>query len=217
MISMSQLQAELAEWQEELDEAIMEMADFYLYDDDDNFDYADTAERIETATYWINDIKEKLDELYSLAAEESAVCIRSRHDEDWLRIELELDKLARMERYPRKQYEADRAKAIADGVEPRLIMSYQACLAWDAWQEELEREYEWAEAYDDAAEEWEIAKAAAEYEEEIEATLETAEVALKSALSELLAFGYVEPPSLRKERKPLNDAESAASADSRAS
>ena len=43
---------------------------------------------------------------------------------------------AEREAYPREQYEADKAKAIAEGVDPRLIMSYFETLSYMAWEAE---------------------------------------------------------------------------------
>ena len=55
-------------------------------------------------------------------------------------------------RYPREQYERDRAKLIADGIDPRCILSYSACRAYDEFYAELERELEIEESYDEAYE-----------------------------------------------------------------
>ena len=90
-------------------------------------------------------------------------------------------------RYPREQYEADRARLIAEGVDPRCIMSYRECFAHDRWERELEREREWEEAYDEAMRERETAREVAERDE----ICEFVEIAEESALSELAAFGCI--------------------------
>ena len=69
--------------------------------------------------------------------------------------------------YTREQYNEDRRKAIADGVDPRLIMSYSECLAWDAWQDEREKY-----VYDD------------------DELLEFVEAAEESAVHEIREFGF---------------------------
>ena len=106
--------------------------------------------------------------------------------------------------YPRERYEADRAKLIAEGVEPRLIMSYAATLSSMAWEAEREREAEIWESYDEAMAEYErqMDEDIAEYEAEQEiarevaerdALIELVELADETAMSELAAFGNVWP------------------------
>ena len=95
--------------------------------------------------------------------------------------------------YTREQYESDRAKAIAEGVEPRLIMSYSACLAWDEWQRTKDEweddDDEWIEMRE-AYEELEREKAERDdWAIESEQAAELAEFAERSAMSELAAFG----------------------------
>ena len=115
---------------------------------------------------------------------------------------------AEREAYPREQYEADRAKLIAEGVEPRLIMSYIGVLSSMAWEAEMEREAEIWESYDEAwaeEDERQMREAYAELEREKAAergtaaevaerdeTIELAELAEESAMSELAVFGCIE-------------------------
>jgi len=97
--------------------------------------------------------------------------------------------------YPREQYEADKAKLIAEGVDPRLILSYTATLSSMAWEAELEREFEEAESYDEAMAELEREEAEREIAAEVaerDAIIEHAEMAEEAALSELEAFGCIE-------------------------
>lgn len=91
----------------------------------------------------------------------------------------------RLAEYPREQYEQDRAKLIADGVDPRLIMSYSACIAYDEMEAELEREREIEEAYDEWQRECAITAEVAERDE----IIELAEMAWEAAMVELAAFG----------------------------
>lgn len=79
--------------------------------------------------------------------------------------------------YTREQYEQDRRKAIEDGINPRLIMSYSECLAWDEYQAEMERERE-----------REIAAEVAERDD----VVELAEQAEEAAMIELAEFGCIE-------------------------
>jgi len=114
------------------------------------------------------------------------------------------------EAYPREQYEADRAKLIAEGVDPRLIMSYVGCLSSMAWEAEQEREAEICESYDESwaeEDERQMREAYAELEREKaaereiaaevaerDALIELAEVAEESANSELAAYGFIANP-----------------------
>lgn len=92
-------------------------------------------------------------------------------------------------RYPREQYELDRAKAIAEGTDPRCIMSYQECFAHDCWEREMEREQEIWDAYDEAYEQMAIAAEVAERD----SIIEQAELAWETSMAELGAFGNVWP------------------------
>lgn len=99
--------------------------------------------------------------------------------------------------YPREQYEADRAKLIAEGVDPRLIMSYIGTLSLMAWEAEQEREAEIWESYDEAMAELEREEAEREIAAEVaerDEIIELAEMAEEAAMAELGAFGFVEPP-----------------------
>lgn len=51
--------------------------------------------------------------------------------------------------YPYEQYERDRATAIANGDDPRCIMSYHACLSYEEWEADCG---EWQEAWDEMLE-----------------------------------------------------------------
>ena len=91
-------------------------------------------------------------------------------------------------RYPREQYELDRAKAIAEGTDPRCIMSYQECFAHDCWEREMEREQEIWDAYDEAYEQMAIAAEVAERD----SIIEQAELAWETSMAELKEFGCIE-------------------------
>ena len=101
-------------------------------------------------------------------------------------------------RYPREQYEADRARLIAEGEDPRCIMSYHECFAHDRWERELEREREIEEAYDeyykqmleDLAED-ERDRAISKEVAEIEELLEFVEVIEENSRAEIQAFGFI--------------------------
>lgn len=102
---------------------------------------------------------------------------------------------AEREAYPREQYEADRAKLIAEGVEPRLILSYTATLSSMAWEAEMEREAEIWESYDEAMAELEREEAEREIAAEVaerDEVIELAEMAWESSMDELAAFGCIE-------------------------
>lgn len=93
--------------------------------------------------------------------------------------------------YPYERYEADRARAIAEGEDPRLIMSYFGTLSYMAWEAEKEREWEEAEAYD---EEWDeddvrqMREAYAELEREEAEREIAAEVAERDEIIEFVEF-----------------------------
>ena len=139
--------------------------DMWLWEELDELDAELEASGIEDATAW-----ERWGEM-----EEVLMMLAERYT--W------------RENYPREQYEADRAKAIEDGENPRCIMSYSECMAYDMYQAELEREREAEEAYWDAVEEYEREEA----EREVEELAELAEMAEENALTELEVFGNVEP------------------------
>jgi len=69
--------------------------------------------------------------------------------------------------YSKEQYEADRKRLIEEGEDPRCIMSYWECLAYDEWQAELEREREYEREMDEAYAEHELEANIAWLESEI--------------------------------------------------
>ena len=91
--------------------------------------------------------------------------------------------------YPYEQYEEDKAKAISEGENPRCIMSYRACLAYEEWEAERG---EWQEDWDELLDEQERDRATAAEVAERDETIAMVEVAEESALSELAAFGSIE-------------------------
>ena len=115
--------------------------------------------------------------------------------------EFEMELAERMDfeaRYPREQYERDRAQLIAEGENPRCIMSYQECFAHDRWERELEREREMHEAYDEAYEqmladiaEYEREQAIAAEVAERDELIEYVEFVESAARDELAAFGCI--------------------------
>jgi hypothetical protein len=114
------------------------------------------------------------------------------------------------ENYPREQYELDKARAIAEGTDPRSIMSYAECMAYDFAKAEDERYDEWKRAMEEAYAELEAEQ---KLEFDAEQLLELVDEMQESAFAELGAFGFVEPPNPYEEREPLNDAEFAACCD----
>ena len=124
------------------------------------------------------------------------------------------ERAVRRENYPREKYEADRKRMIAEGMNPRCIMSYSECMAYDLFQAELEREREVDTAWDEFElwDEWD--ETDFEYGDEldfdVESLVEMVDEMQESALAELDAFGFIEPPNPYEEREPLNNAEFAA-------
>lgn len=140
------------------------------------------AADVEDATAWEH-FPEMERVMYALAEHELALAEREDFEE----------------RYPREEYERDRRELIERGENPRCIMSYEECFAYDRWERELEREREIEEAYDEAYEQMlaereqepptEFDAYGAEERDEI---IELAEMAWESSMAELEAFGCIE-------------------------
>jgi len=90
------------------------------------------------------------------------------------------------ENYPREQYEADRKRMIAEGVNPRCIMSYSECMAYDFYKAE-------EEAYDEWERDLEEAYAERELEFDAEQLMELVDEMEVSANVEREVFGSAEP------------------------
>ena len=100
------------------------------------------------------------------------------------------------ENYPMEQYEADRKRMISEGVDPRCIMSYSECMAYDLFKAEEEAYDEWEREESRAAEV--ESEPLSEFDaygvEERDELLALVEQAYEVASSELAAFGFSESP-----------------------
>ena len=99
--------------------------DMWLWEELENLEAQMEAEGVTDATSW-----ERFPEY------EYALCVLA-------------ERAAWRENYPYEQYKRDREAAIADGIDPRCIMSYSECLAYDEYERWESRWDEVWEAYDE--------------------------------------------------------------------
>lgn len=146
--------------------------DFWLWEELDELDAELEASGIEDATAW-----ERWDEMESVL-----MTLAERYT--WHR------------NNTREQYEANRKRLIAEGEDPRCIMSYSECMAYDLFQAELEREREVDTAWDEFElwDEWD--ETDFEYGDELdfdaEQLVEMVDEMQEASMVELEQFGCIE-------------------------
>lgn len=145
--------------------------DMWLWEELENLEAQMDAEGVTDATSW-----ERFPEY------EGVLCILA-------------ERAAWRESYPYEQYKRDRAAAIADGTDPRCIMSYAECLAYDEFERWERQQDEVWEAYDEVC----------GFDADVIA--EAVEAAEEAAIHEIREFGF---PAGEFDERVCSDAEYAA-------